>query len=230
VGEDGGLAVELENRPIDQGLAREHRQVVGEVAGGEVVGAVHDEVVVGRDVQGVVGVEAHRVGHHLDVGVAGPQALGGHLDLEAPDIVGFKEDLALEVALVDHIEVDEADAADPGGGQVEGHGCPQATGAHDEHAARFEAALAGFAHLPQQQVAAVAGALLVVEGRQGVHGPIMIGWATKKEGARWTKKRGDSCPSPRVAVYAAPPGGGDGLVGKVNPRTGSRHAARSGSP
>ncbi len=48
------------------------------------------------------------------------------------DLVHAEEDLALEVAVVDDVEVDDADGADAGGGEIEEDGAAEATGADDE--------------------------------------------------------------------------------------------------
>src|SRR3712207_8323621 len=50
----------------DVRLAEDHRGVVHQVAGGEVVGAVEDQVVVAEDVEHVRGVEPRLVQPHLD--------------------------------------------------------------------------------------------------------------------------------------------------------------------
>ena len=51
-GEDAGLAFEAKDGAVDVGLAREHAGIVDQVAGGKVVGAVGDDVVVLRGSRG----------------------------------------------------------------------------------------------------------------------------------------------------------------------------------
>ena len=70
------------------------------------------------------------------------------------------EDLALQVALVDDVEVDEADAADAGRGQVERGGRAEPAGADQQHAAGLQPALPVDPDLGHDQVARVAGDLL----------------------------------------------------------------------
>ena len=67
--EDAGLAFEPENRAVDVRLLQQHAGVVGEVAGGEIVRAVHHDVVGADDVQGVLAGEAGVVKDDLDVRV-----------------------------------------------------------------------------------------------------------------------------------------------------------------
>src|SRR5205085_11183744 len=108
------------------------RGVVDQVAGGEVVGPVHDHVVAVDDVQDVVRAQADVVGDDVDVGVERGQGLLGRVHLALTHPVEVVEDLALEVGLVHHVHVDDAEGSDPGRGQVEGRRRPQATGAEQE--------------------------------------------------------------------------------------------------
>jgi hypothetical protein len=119
---DAGLAFEAEDRSVDDGDVQLEGCVVDEVAGREVVGPVDDHVVAGEDVHHVVGAEAHVVGHHVDVGVEGGEGLLGRVDLALAHPVLVVEDLALQVGLVDHVHVDDAERADAGGGQVQRRG------------------------------------------------------------------------------------------------------------
>src|SRR3546814_1039116 len=65
----GKLAVEAHDGGGNEGLAGEMAGVVGEVAGGEVVGAVGDQVVARDEVEGVVRREAQAVRLHLHLGI-----------------------------------------------------------------------------------------------------------------------------------------------------------------
>jgi hypothetical protein len=67
--EDAGLAVEAVDRAPDVRLAEQHGGVVHQVPGGEVVGAVDDQVVLREDPLDVVDVQALLVQDHVDVGV-----------------------------------------------------------------------------------------------------------------------------------------------------------------
>ena len=53
-GKDAGLAFEAENRAVDVRLAGEHAGVVDQIARGEIVGAVDDDVEVAKDFERVV--------------------------------------------------------------------------------------------------------------------------------------------------------------------------------
>ena len=136
-----------------------------QVAGREVVGAVDDDVVAVDDVEDVVGAEPHVVGDDVDVGVERGERLLGRVDLALADAVDVVQDLALQVGLVDHVHVDDAERADAGRGQVERGRRAEAAGAEQQHLDVEQLQLALLAHLGQQQVALVAVALL---GRQGL--------------------------------------------------------------
>jgi len=100
----------------------DQRGVVDQVAGREVVGAVDDDVVAVDHVEDVVGPQPDIVGDDIHVGVQGDEGLLGRVDLAVADPVHVVEDLALEVRLVDHVHVDDAECAHPGRSQVQGGG------------------------------------------------------------------------------------------------------------
>ena len=72
-------------------------------------------------------------------------------------------DLALQVRGVDAVVVDDAEPADAGCGEVERGGGAEAAGAHEQDARLEQLQLAFLADLRDQQMAAVARALLGVE-------------------------------------------------------------------
>ena len=65
------------------------------------------------------------------------------------------QDLPLQVALVDHVRVDDADRAHAGGGQVVAGGRAEAAGADDQHLRVEQLELAFLPHFGNQHVAAV---------------------------------------------------------------------------
>jgi len=69
------------------------------------------------------------------------------------------DDLPLQVGLVDHVELDDPERADPGRREVQQGGAAEAAGANTEHAGRLHALLAGHADVGDDQVAAVAAHL-----------------------------------------------------------------------
>jgi hypothetical protein len=140
------------------------RSVVDEVARREVVRAVDDHVpALVEDPIDVLGGQALAVRDHADVRV---ERLNGRLrgvDLRRPERLRRVHDLALQVGLVDHVSVDDAQRADPRRGEVQRRGRTEAAGADEQHARVEQPHLALLADLRDQQVAAVAGALRRVE-------------------------------------------------------------------
>ncbi len=63
----------------------------------------------------------------------------------------------MEVAGLDHVEVDDAEGADAGGGEIHGEGRAEAAGTDAEHARVFQLELAGLADFGKDEVAGVAG-------------------------------------------------------------------------
>ncbi len=98
-----------------------------------------------------------------DVGVQGGQARLRALELGPPDPGRVVEDLALEVALVDDVEVHDADTPHARRGEVEGRRRAQASRTHQQRARALEAALPVDRDLRHDQVARVAGDLLAAE-------------------------------------------------------------------
>ena len=111
----------------------------------------------------VVG-QHHVVGHDAHAGVQGMDGGGGGRHLGLAEAVDRVDDLALEVRLVDHVEVDDADRADPGGRQVEQAGGAKTAGPDEQDARLEQLGLAADAHLGDQEVAAVA---LLLRRREG---------------------------------------------------------------
>src|SRR5690606_29716901 len=111
------------------GLVQQHARVVDQVAGGEVVRAVDDEVVLGEDLQRVLVVQPRLVQADVDQRVdlldGVPRALG----LGPADVGDAVDDLALQVRLVDGVELDDAQGAHAGRGEVHQDGRTQAAGA-----------------------------------------------------------------------------------------------------
>ena len=83
------------------------------------------------------------------------------------DAVGGVDDLALQVGDVDHVVVDDAERADARRGEVERGRRAEPAGAEQQHLGVEQLLLALGADLGQQQVAAVALALLGREASRG---------------------------------------------------------------
>ena len=88
------------------------------------------------------------------------------VELRAADVGRAVEDLPLQVAEIHDIEVDDAERADAGGGQVHRHRRTQAAGADAQHLGRFQLALTVHADFRHDEVPAVALDLVVGQLRE----------------------------------------------------------------
>ena len=99
-------------------------------------------------------------GSRRHFGVERGQPLGGHLSLGTADVGRGEQDLPLQVGELDHVVVDDADAADAGGGEVEEHRRAEPAGADDQRRAGAQRVLAPLADLFEDELAVVPLALL----------------------------------------------------------------------
>jgi len=142
---------------VDPGAVVADAEIVDEVAGLEVVGAVEDEVGgeegggVGRDEVGDVGVD-------VDAGVdAGEVEAGGFGFGEgSAGVVFVEEHLALEVGGLYEVAVDEGEAAYAGTGQEAGGGGSGGSDSDDGDVGAGEELLAGGADGGEEDLAGVA--------------------------------------------------------------------------
>src|SRR5919108_4826436 len=159
--EDGDLAFEPEDRAVDDGNLVPDRRVVHQVSRREVVGAVDDDVpAVLENALDVLRRQALLEGNDADVRVERLEGALRREDLRVAQAVGRVDDLALQVRLVDHVRVDDAERADAGCGEIERGGGAETAGADEEHPCVEETLLTLFADLGNQQVPAVARSLL----------------------------------------------------------------------
>jgi hypothetical protein len=154
-GEHAHLPLEPVDAAVHVGDARRDARVVHGVARGEVVGAVDHEVVAGDEGRGVGGREARAVGLDAHVGVEVAEAAGRRVELGAADVGRAVEHLAVQVAGVHPVVVDQAERADAGGREVERDRRTEPAGAHHQHARALEPTLALGAHGRQQHLARV---------------------------------------------------------------------------
>ena len=115
-------------------------------------------------------------------------------DLALADPVGGVDDLALEVAEVDDVEVDDADRPDAGGREVERSRRAEPAGADEQRLRAEQRGLALRADLGDQQVAAVA--LLLLGGEDDRRHEVETR-RTSSPGSRPTSRRRPCSPSRR---------------------------------
>ncbi len=131
----------------------------------EVVGAVRDDVIVLENLKRVGAGEHGVVLHDVQGRVERVELVGGGVDLEASHVGGRVNDLALEIAGVHRVEVDQAESANARCGEIQRKGRTEAAGTDAQHTGGFEFALAFNADLGKDEVAGVA--LEIVGGELG---------------------------------------------------------------
>ena len=154
---DTRLAFKAKNRTVGVRLAGEHAGVIDQVARLEVVRAVGDDVVVAKDIERVRAGQHHVVLDDLCAGVERGQFVGGGVDLQSADIGRRVNDLPLQIAFVDNVEVDQPERADTGRGQIERERRTQPSRANAEHSCGLELLLTLDPDFRKDQVARIAG-------------------------------------------------------------------------
>ena len=139
-----------------QGFVRKHAGIVHQVARSKPVAAVDGQIVLIEDLAHIGRTQLDRVRHHADGRIERLETRAPGFGLGSADAGGIEEDLALQIRLIDRIEVHQSQGADAGRGQVQPRGGADAAGADEDHARGLEAPLAFRADLGELQVPAVA--------------------------------------------------------------------------
>src|SRR6516162_7610817 len=161
----GERAVENADRGGDERLLGKEAGIRDEIARGEIVGAVGDDVVAGDQRERVCGGEPRRVRLHRYVRVEAADRGRRALHFRPADFGCAVDHLALQVRERDRVVVDDAERADPGRRQIEQRRRAQPAGADDQHARALERLLPRPADLAQDDVAGIAFELLRTEHR-----------------------------------------------------------------
>ena len=155
-GKDAGLAFEAKDGGVNVGLAGEHARIVHQIAGGKVVGAIGDDVELANDVERIGAAELGLELANVDEGIDGGQFLRGGVEFGTTHVGCGMDDLPLQVGEVHHIEVNQAQRAHAGRGQIQRERRAESAGAHAQHARRLQLLLPLHADLGHDQVARVA--------------------------------------------------------------------------
>src|SRR5215831_8502287 len=161
--EDRSLALEPEDRAVNIGLPQQHAGVVGQIARLKIIGAVNDDVVVLDDAERVLRSERKLVSVDLHVWIDVGQTVFRGLQLFAPDILRAVQNLSLQVAVINDVEIDQSQSPDARSGKVESEWRTEPARADQQHARGLQFALAFQSDLGQDQVAVVASQLVFVQ-------------------------------------------------------------------
>src|SRR5271165_4604949 len=109
--ENRDLAFEAEYGAVNVGFAEQDAGVVHQVARGEIVGSIDDDVVVLEKIEGVLAREASFERVDLNQRVQVAQVLGRRFNLGTSHVARAEEHLALQIRKVDGVEIHQTDAA-----------------------------------------------------------------------------------------------------------------------
>lgn len=100
---------------------------------------------------------------HRHAGIERVQMRGGGLHFGPAHIGGGKKNLPLQIGKAHPVVIDQAQMADPSGGQIERHGAAQPARAHDQDFGFSDFRLADAAHFPKHDVAGIAFQFFVIQ-------------------------------------------------------------------
>lgn len=187
--EDGDLALEAKDAPVNERAAGEKGGVVVKITRGEIIGTIEDDIVLRKQIAGIFWGDAVGMDGDVNERVGELEAASGGGDFGFADGSIVVEELALEVMGFDVIEVGEAQSTDAGGGEVEGRGTAEPASADDEDAGGGEALLTGEADLREQEMPVVTRELGRREGGRRGHGG-KTEWETASSQLKLRSSRG----------------------------------------
>jgi hypothetical protein len=138
------LAEKPPHGAVDERDALSDRRPVQEVTGRKIVHRIDNDVAIPGHLPHALLRNPAGDGFQVDQGVQGAELLLDRGGFQPSNVSAPVEDLAVQVALLDNIAVDDPQMAHTGGGQIEGDHRSKSSGAGDEDARRLETFLARF--------------------------------------------------------------------------------------
>src|SRR6185437_5373205 len=180
------LSLEAKDASERVRLAEQHRRIVRQIASGEVVRSVHNDIEVTHDFERVHRVEPSVEGLEMNVWIHIVDAIARRVEFGATDVGCTVQDLSMQVGCVHDIEVNQSESADAGSREIQGARGAQTTGSDQQDASIPEATLPFDAYLIEDEVTRVAEDLFRAERRKSVaacHGhrdtpPLIVRCAT----------------------------------------------------
>src|SRR5690606_499249 len=159
--EHADLTLQPDGGAGDQRLAQGNAGGIQRLAGGEVVGAVENQIDPGHGLAQLFAEQplVQLMDTHLRVERGQPRGRG--VGLGSVQISGSMDDLPLQVGQIHPVVIRQPQLADPGTGQIERSRTAQSAHADDQHAAVEQALLTLHVDLLQQNLPAVAQQLFV---------------------------------------------------------------------
>ena len=158
--ENAGLSFELIDRAPYIWLAQQDTRIIDQITRSEVIGAVNDHVVRGKNTHRVGRLKTIGVQCHRDMRIDVMDGISGGLPFESTHIRLPVNDLPLEVGLLHRVELHDAKSPHASGRQVHESRAAQSTGADAQHFGVLQTLLPQEFDVREYEVAAVTTKLL----------------------------------------------------------------------
>src|SRR5437660_2000483 len=116
--EHGCLSIESKDRAIDIWLFREHADVIRQIARGEIIRTINDNIVTRNNFKSVLAGEATVVRFDFDARIHIAQAIARGFQFLATDVFRAVQNLPLQIAKIDLVEINQTKFTDAGGGEI----------------------------------------------------------------------------------------------------------------
>ena len=136
--EHAGHAFPAENRAVHVWLLEHHARVIDQITRWKIVRAVEDKIVVLDDLERVLAGQLDGVGDEIEVRIDRLEFILGALELVFPDVTREMNDLSLEIAEIDCVELDHPDRAHSRRRQVQGNRRTESARADEQHLRSLE--------------------------------------------------------------------------------------------
>ena len=163
--ENADLPFEPENRAVHVGLTEQNARVIHEVASRKIVRAVHDDIEVFEQIEGVGAGQLCFERLDLDIRIEVRKARPGGLALGLAHIAAAKGDLALEICEVDDIKVNQAKLTDTRGRKIQAKRRAKSARADEQDFGVFQLELPLHADFRHDKVAAVSQNFFIRKAR-----------------------------------------------------------------
>src|SRR6266550_1074617 len=149
------LPLEPIHAAVDVWNPEQHRGVVDQVAGREIIGAVDYQVIATGHLERICGGKSSGVWLDMNVRIDVAQAIDGGVELGTTYSRRPVQNLAMQVGQIDRIEIDQADRPNSRGCEIQRDRRAKAAGANKQRARVLERTLAFLANLRQENVPTV---------------------------------------------------------------------------
>jgi hypothetical protein len=170
--ENGALTFETGNRSVNEGLFQKHTNIVTQIARREIVRSIKDQIVGLHDIHRRGGIETDIVNLDADIRIGLEEALASTVGFFSAYIGAAVQNLALEVCLIHHIEVDDSEGSHPGGSEIKTGRRTKPTRSDAKNTRGFQALLALQTESRQGKMAGITRELTGTEFGNGYTGRI----------------------------------------------------------